>query len=159
EVDDRDRDRRPAEQLGGPQPALAGDQRAVGPDHHRVQQPEPGDAGRERGDIAHLATRAFTDADGIERDRGAGAAHDSAPTAAMMAVAASRIVANVPSERSSESNASKPSLPRARMKPAHVLPSVTACIRWGWEVASAPIRRPGELSRRAPCALLPRWGP
>src|SRR5262249_43921636 len=50
--------------------------------------------------------------------------HAAAPFA-QMASAASRIVAKVPSERSSESKASKPSLPRANMCPRQVRPSHT----------------------------------
>src|SRR5262249_17963122 len=51
--------------------------------------------------------------------------HHAAAPFVQMASAASRIVAKVPSERSSESKASKPSLPRANMWPTQVRPSHT----------------------------------
>jgi hypothetical protein len=61
-----DGNRRPAELLGRPQPALAGDQLAVGPDDDRLQQARLVDAGREPGDVAQVATMAFANDDFVD---------------------------------------------------------------------------------------------
>jgi hypothetical protein len=86
-----------------------------------MKEPNIFDAGSERGDIAQVAAVALTDANGIDRERGASARHD-ATSFAEMASAAACTLSKIPSGRPSQSRASKPSLPRGMMKPRQRLP-------------------------------------
>jgi hypothetical protein len=65
-VDDGDRNVGPAELLGGPQSALAGDQRAVWADDDGVQHPKVRHGGGKRGEVAKLAADALTDDDRVD---------------------------------------------------------------------------------------------
>jgi hypothetical protein len=66
EIHDGNRDLGPAEQLGGAQPELAGDKRAVGLYDNRVKQADVVDVGGERGDVAHFAAVPLADDDFID---------------------------------------------------------------------------------------------
>ena len=74
EVDNGDGDVGPSELLSGAQPALAGNQGAVGADDDGMQQPQLSDAARESVDVTELTAVAGADADPVN---GENASHGS----------------------------------------------------------------------------------